>query len=158
MNETLKTVLTTIAALSLLVIAMVELSGVSKTALLNKFSDQQEHSLLQERVSKMPKTEITFEETKHDFGKIKEGAKVSHVFKFTNTGKNPLIIEKAVATCGCTVPSYPHEPIAPGKSGTIEVAFNSSNRTGHQQKNIMIYSNSQQAAMSIGFDAEVEAK
>ena len=158
MNQQIKTVLLTVGAMSLFVIALVELSGVSKTALFNKFSDSEEHELLEHKVASMPKTIIAFEDTKHKFGTIKEGEKVKHAFKFTNRGENPLVIEKAVASCGCTVPSYPKEPIAPGAGGEILVEFNSEGRVGHQQKNVMIYSNGQQEAMSIGFEAEVTPK
>lgn len=158
MNQQLKSVLLTVLTLSLFVIALVELSGVSKTALINRFSDEQEHRILESKVAKMPKTTILFEETMHNFGTIPEGTKVKHTYKFTNAGNNPLVIEKAVASCGCTVPSYPKEPIPPGGKGELTVEFNSSGRTGIQQKNVMIYSNSQQPAMSVGFKAEVAPK
>lgn len=158
MNPNLKAVSLTIAALSLFVIALVELSGVSKSALINRFSDQEEHELLQKKVSKMPRTTLLFEETLHDFGKIDEGSVVRFRYRFTNAGNNPLLIEKAVASCGCTVPSYPKEPVPPGGKGDVEVVFNSAGKPGIQQKNVMIYSNAQQPAMSIGFKAEVTAK
>ena len=158
MNQQLKTVLLTVGAMSLFVIAMVELSGISKTALVNKFSDEEEHHMLEQKMAKLPKTIISFEDTKHKFGTIAEGEKVKHAFRFTNSGNNPLVIEKAVASCGCTVPSYSKEPIAPGGSGEIIVEFNSEGRPGHQQKNVLVYSNGQQEAMSIGFEAEVTPK
>lgn len=158
MNQQLKTVLLTVGVMSLFVIAIVELSGVSKTALVNKFSDEKEEQIIKQKISQLPKTVIAFEDTKHKFGTIKEGEKVKHAFKFTNAGNNPLVIEKAVASCGCTIPSYSKEPIAPGANGEIIVEFNSDGRTGHQQKNVMIYSNGQQEAMSIGFEAEVTPK
>ncbi len=158
MNQQLKTVLLTIATISLFVIALVELSGVSKTALINKFSDKDEHKVWEDRAEAMPKTIISFEDTKHDFGTITEGEKVTHSFKFINTGMNDLVIQKAVASCGCTVPSYPKNPIPPGDSGVITVEFNSANRPGMQRKNIMVYSNAQASAISIGFEANVVEK
>ena len=104
----------------------------------------------------MPKTVLSFDETKHNFGTIKEGEKVRHAYHFRNTGEHPLLISNAVASCGCTVPSYPKEPIPPGGDGEIVVEFNSSGRDGHQQKNVLIYSNAQEDAMSIGFEADVK--
>jgi hypothetical protein len=56
------------------------------------------------------------------------------------------------------VPSYPKEPIAPGETGVVEVEFNSKGKPGHQQKNVMIYSNAQVEAMSVGFDVDVQEK
>lgn len=68
---------------------------------------------------------LTFEKTEHDFGTIKRGKTQSAIFKFTNTGKSPLLILDVKVSCGCTVPSYPKDkPIAPGKSGEIQVDFN----------------------------------
>ena len=164
MNAQLKTVLLTVLTLSVFVIALVELSGVSKTALINKYEGADDHTHEHDHegntssLSNIPKTKMEFQETKHSFGTITEGEKVTHAFKFRNTGDNPLIISNAVASCGCTVPSYPKEPIAPGGEGEIVVAFNSAGRPGHQQKNVMIHSNAEQEAMSIGFEVEVKAK
>src|SRR5882724_10119373 len=59
---------------------------------------------------------MKFEKETHDFGKIKAGDKVTYEFKFTNTGKSPLIISDARASCGCTTPVWPHTPIKPGDS------------------------------------------
>ena len=65
--------------------------------------------------------EITFEETEHDFGTIDQGTAVDHTFKFTNTGKAPLVITNATSSCGCTVPTWTREPIAPGETGEMLV-------------------------------------
>ncbi|WP_205500640.1 DUF1573 domain-containing protein [Rufibacter psychrotolerans] len=88
-----------------------------------------------------PKPVMTFKETEHDFGNIKADKKVSHTFSFTNTGKAPLVIESASATCGCTVPEWPKEPIAPGESGTIKVEFDPVGKSGQQSKQITITAN-----------------
>ncbi|HEY0091074.1 MAG TPA: DUF1573 domain-containing protein, partial [Flavobacterium sp.] len=58
---------------------------------------------------------MTFSEPEHDFGSINKGDKVTHSFEFKNTGEADLIISDAKATCGCTVPEFPKDPIAPGK-------------------------------------------
>lgn len=76
-----------------------------------------------------------------DFGQITDGEKVSHDFKFTNIGNTPLIITSATATCGCTVPDYPKEPIAPGAEGVIKVVFDSTGKPGMQNKIVTITAN-----------------
>lgn len=67
---------------------------------------------------------VKFVETKHSFGKLKQNVPATYVFKFTNTSSKPLVIESAVAGCGCTTPEYPKEPIIKGKQGTIKVTYN----------------------------------
>jgi hypothetical protein len=89
----------------------------------------------------LPRTSIRFDREVHDFGKIKDGDKPKTKFKFTNTGKEPLIISNAQGSCGCTVPSYPKDPIPPGKTAEIEVEFDSSNKQGEQQKTVTITAN-----------------
>ena len=84
---------------------------------------------------------ITFEKTEYDFGSVKEGDIVDYTFKFKNTGNFPLIINKATATCGCTVPEWPKKPVAVGASGEIRVKFNSKNRKNLQTKYVNINAN-----------------
>ena len=84
---------------------------------------------------------ISFAETTYDFGTVKQGEVVEHTFKFTNTGKSPLVIESATATCGCTVPEPPKEPIAPGQSGEIKVQFNSTGKVGMQSPVVTVRAN-----------------
>ena len=86
---------------------------------------------------------ISYQETEFDFGAIKEGETVTHVFNFTNTGKEPLIISNAKGSCGCTVPSWPREPIPPGGKGDIKVEFNSKGKTGLQTKKVTITANTE---------------
>ncbi len=82
-----------------------------------------------------------FPEENFDFGTIKEGEEVQHVFKFKNVGEAPLIISSATASCGCTVPNYPKEPIPVGGEGEIMVKFNSKGKPGIQNKTVTITSN-----------------
>lgn len=77
---------------------------------------------------------MSFEKETYDFGIINEGESVVYDFKFRNTGKGPLLISNASASCGCTVPEYPKEPILPGQEGTIHVVFNSAGKPGMQNK------------------------
>ena len=89
----------------------------------------------------VPKTTVKFAETEYDFGKVKDGEKVTHVYKFTNTGKEPLIINSAKGSCGCTVPEWPKDPVAPGATGEIKVEFNSKGKAGQQSKTVTIMAN-----------------
>lgn len=82
-----------------------------------------------------------FEKDVYDFGQITQGEKVSYDFKFKNIGKSPLIITSATATCGCTIPEYPKEPVAPGAAGIIKVVFNSAGKSGMQNKVVSITAN-----------------
>jgi len=72
-----------------------------------------------------PTTSMAFGESEFDFGEIEEGEKITHEFSFTNTGDEPLVISKAVGSCGCTVPDWPREPIASGETGVIKVQYDS---------------------------------
>lgn len=87
--------------------------------------------------------EFKFEETTHDFGTVKEGDIVNYTFKFTNDGEAPLVIKNATTSCGCTVPHWPKEPIAPGEEGKIEVSFDSKGKPNQQTKTISITANTQ---------------
>ena len=98
---------------------------------------------------------MKFDEDVYEFGKIKEGQSVAYDFKFTNTGKTPLIIKDAVATCGCTVPESPKEPIAPGASSMIKVVFNSAGKSGLQDKVVTITANTIPAQTQIHLIGEV---
>ncbi len=84
---------------------------------------------------------ISFESDFHDFGEIQEGEVVNYTFKFTNEGEGPLIISNAQGSCGCTVPQWPRQPIAPGATGDIKVSFNSSGRAGKQDKRVTLTTN-----------------
>ncbi len=85
--------------------------------------------------------EMTFENTEYDFGIVNEGDVVDYTFKFTNTGKTPLLISKATASCGCTVPVWPKDPIPAGETGEIQVKFNTKNKPNQQTKFVSINAN-----------------
>lgn len=84
--------------------------------------------------------ELTFETEVIDYGTIEYGSNGVKEFKFKNTGKSPLIISNATAGCHCTVPEWPKEPIAPGKTGVIKVKYDTT-RVGSFEKAITITSN-----------------
>ncbi|HTN18586.1 MAG TPA: DUF1573 domain-containing protein [Chitinophagaceae bacterium] len=98
---------------------------------------------------------MDFEDTAFDFGKMHEGEAASHEFKFTNNGKAPLLIANASGTCGCTVPDYPREPVVPGQSAVISVKFNSTGKTGLQNKSVNIFTNSKKGKHVLTITAEV---
>lgn len=99
--------------------------------------------------------QFEFETTQHHFGEIKQGEKVSYVFKFTNSGGTDLVITQAQGSCGCTVPEYSKQPIKPGGSGEIKVTFNSEGRSGMQSKTVTILANSVPATKVLTISAEV---
>ncbi len=111
----------------------------------------------EETKSTLPPTGMAFAETEHDFGTITDGDKVQHVFTFTNSGENPLVISNAKGSCGCTVPKWPREPIAPGATGEIAVEFNSSKKLGNQTKTVTITANTEPEQTFLKISAQVEA-
>jgi len=82
-----------------------------------------------------------FVEETHDFGNIKEGPQGQVDFVFTNTGKEPLIIQNCSASCGCTTPDWTKDPIMPGQKGKITVKYNTQGRVGSFNKTVYIASN-----------------
>jgi hypothetical protein len=84
---------------------------------------------------------MKFEKDTHDFGKLTEGEIVTYSFKFTNTGKGPLVIANASASCGCTVPRYSEKPVQPGEVGFLDVTFNSANKEGPMEKTVTVIAN-----------------
>lgn len=85
---------------------------------------------------------LTWDKSTHDFGNIVQGDVVEHTFKFTNTGTEPLIITNVQVSCGCTTPKgWPRDPVMPGGTGELTVAFNSTGKMGAQTKPVTIISN-----------------
>jgi len=97
-------------------------------------------SLLKAQDVKTSGSEISFDKLVHDFGTVFQGDKTEYDFKFTNSGKEPLIISDVRSSCGCTVPEWPRNPILPGQSATIKVKYNS-NAVGGINKQVTIMSN-----------------
>lgn len=99
---------------------------------------------------------IKFDKTSHDYGEFKQEEVQTCVFKFKNTGDQPLVIHQAFASCGCTVPSYSREPIAPGKSGEIKVEYNGKNKVpGHFKKSVSVRSNASNALVRLYIEGEM---
>ena len=99
---------------------------------------------------------MEFEKEIFDFGTIAQGEKVNFIYKFTNTGVADLIISSAKGSCGCTVPDWPKQPIAPGEVSEIKVVFNSDGKSGNQHKDVSINANTQPALNKIAFKGIVE--
>lgn len=102
-----------------------------------------------------PTTTMSFTESEFDFGIVDAGEKVKHVYKFKNTGKEPLIISNAKGSCGCTVPSWPKEPIAVGSTGEIEVVYDSKGKKGKQSKRVTITANTDPVQTFLTIKGEV---
>lgn len=101
---------------------------------------------------------MVFEETTFEFGTIDEGEVVKHVFKFKNEGTVPLLISSARSTCGCTVPKWPREPIAPGEGGEISIRFNSDGKKNKQTKPVTINANTLPAETKLYIKGHVTPK
>jgi hypothetical protein len=84
--------------------------------------------------------EIEFEKVVHDYGNIPYNGNGECEFRFTNTGTEPLLIQKPKSSCGCTIPSWPNEPILPGESEVIKVTYKT-NRVGNINKTVTVTSN-----------------
>ncbi len=84
--------------------------------------------------------EIEFEKTVHDYGDVPYNGNGECEFRFTNTGTEPLLIQKPKSSCGCTIPSWPNEPILPGESEVIKVTYKT-NRVGQINKTVTVTSN-----------------
>ncbi len=102
-----------------------------------------------------PTTSLEFAETKHDYGSIEQGEKVAHIFKFTNTGNEPLVLSNVKPSCGCTTPSWTKEPIAPGDAGEIHVEFDSKGKSGKQTKTVTVTANTDPAKTVLTISGEV---
>ena len=101
--------------------------------------------------------DIKFDKTVHDFGTIPQGGNGECEFVFTNTGKEPLVINNCMGSCGCTVPQCPKEPVLPGKKGVIKVKYDT-NRVGPFVKSVTVNSNAKSGVVTLQIKGTVEAK
>ncbi|MDQ2794600.1 MAG: DUF1573 domain-containing protein [Bacteroidota bacterium] len=99
---------------------------------------------------------IMFEEVKYDFGSVVAGGTVDHTFKFKNTGTAPLVISNIGVSCGCTTPEWTKAPVMPGKTGTIAAHFNSTGKTGMQNKVLTVESNAAAGSTTVSLVGEVK--
>lgn len=105
------------------VISAIAAGGQSEEELKKEIEAYQKEEEKRIEEEKKHSTTLQFDRLRHDFGNVKPESENTCRFKVTNTGKNPLIIENVSASCGCTTPHKPEQPIPPGKSDYIEVGF-----------------------------------
>ena len=101
---------------------------------------------------------LVFDRLEHDFGKITQGDVVETIFTFKNTGKDDLIITNATSTCGCTIPEWPKQPIAPGAEESIKVKFNSSGKSNKVTKTITLTTNTANGKESVVIKTDIMPK
>lgn len=101
--------------------------------------------------------EITFDKTVHDYGTLFVGGDGNCEFEFTNNGKEPLILSSVRSSCGCTVPSWPREPILPGKKETIKVKYDT-NRIGPINKSVTVLSNAKNTPIVLRITGNIVKK
>jgi hypothetical protein len=104
--------------------------------------------------------EIKFDKLTHDFGTFSEASPVvTCTFNFTNSGDKPLVINQAVASCGCTVPEYTKDPIQPGQKGSIKVTYNGTGKfPGHFKKSITVRTNGKVEMTRLYIEGTMEEK
>jgi len=113
-------------------------------ALLSACNTKSEEAEKDNLSNKIPVIALLSDST-YQFGNITEGDIVEHDFKFKNNGQFPLIINNVTASCGCTIPEWPREPISPGAESSIKVRFNTKGKPGPQVKTITVFANTQPA-------------
>lgn len=106
----------------------------------------------------MAQASIKFDKTSHNFGTFPESSPVTHTFKFTNTGNEPLIIRQVFTSCGCTVAEYTEKPVSPGKTGIVKVTYNGKNRYPRKfTKQITVDSNAKEGVVRLHIEGKAAA-
>ena len=146
MNENVKTFSLVVITICVFIIAVIDILKLidERNEHQEAYSSQNHQPLSAKQLkaaANAPKTTVQFDEMSFDFGDLTEGDIVHHSFVFTNTGSNPLIITDAKGSCGCTVSTYPKEPVAPGAKANIEVQFNSAGKKGLESKTVTVSAN-----------------
>jgi len=130
---------------ALLSLSIILLSGAITFAQDNKHAATTENkttaTTTTDTKSSLKPENMVFKADSHDFGTIQEGPAAEFEFQFTNTGNEPLVIQKAQASCGCTTPHYSKDPVLPGKDGVVMASYNTNGRPGPFTKTITITSN-----------------
>ncbi len=144
-----------VPALALLAI-LISCNNVRKTDQQAKITGTATDQTVQQTTA--PATTVQMLDSVYDFGSVTEGSMVEFNYRFKNTGNNPLIITNAVASCGCTVPEKPEQPVLPGEVGFLKVKFNSENRVGTAHKTVTVTANVEPVFPEILLKGEVIAK
>lgn len=128
--------------LGMSMVALFALVSCDKDKPSNLYTDAEKEAQAGAVVDPATAPKLEFEHSSYDFGDIPAGSKVEHYFKFTNTGKSPLIISEGKGSCGCTVPEFPkNKPIAPGATDSIKVSFDAGTFQGKQSKTVTLTTN-----------------
>lgn len=101
---------------------------------------------------------LKFKSESHDFGLVEEGVQAAYTFEAINTGSQPVVISNVQASCGCTTPEWPHEPIMPGATAKIKASYNSQGRPGAFNKSITVTSNTSEPTKVLYIKGIVEKK
>ena len=101
---------------------------------------------------------LKFETEKHDFGTLAEGPVARYSYSVTNTGTAPVVISRAMASCGCTTPEWSTDPILPGATSEIKVGYNTSGRPGNFKKTITVTSNAENSTVILTINGSVTPK
>lgn len=117
-------------------------------------------AVVQNKETELPKDPTTVEiiDSVYDFGSVGEGAVVEYNYRFKNIGDKPLVVSAVNASCGCTVPEKPEEPIKPGEIGFIKVKFNSEGRPGEVRKSVTVSSNANPGFPTLQLKGHVDGK
>lgn len=111
---------------------------------------------LKDSLPARPTATIVYDSAFYDFGTVKQGVIVQRTFQFTNTGADSLVISDVKVTCGCTVPEWPKEPIAPGGKGAIKVEFNTADKGGRQLRILRVVANTEPAETMLQLGGEIK--
>ena len=144
---------------NIVVSSRIEADPVSESELQKELEDVDKEE--QQRIKELEasKTMMSFDRTKHDFGKVIEDSENRTTFIVKNTGKKPLIIESVSASCGCTTPTKPEKPIQPGKSDKIEVVFHPKvGQLNEQTKTVTVTANTEPSMSVLTITAFVYPK
>ncbi len=113
---------------------------------------------LKQQIEIKDPTSVQMIDSNYNFGKVEEGGVVEYNYRFKNTGSKPLIVTNVSASCGCTIPVKPEQPIKPGETGFIKVKFNSEHRVGNAHKTVTVSSNAEPAFPELLLTGEVIEK
>ena len=103
-----------------------------------------------------PTATIVYDSAFYDFGTVKQGVMVKRTFRFTNVGKDSLVIAEVKTTCGCTVPEWPKLPVPPGGKGEIKVEFNTADKAGRQLRILRVIANTEPAETILQMGGEIK--
>ncbi len=144
--------------IAFILFAFISLMACNNDNPVSKIKDENVQKAKQKMADLNKFPEMKFETREIDFGTHNEGDILDTVFKFTNTGENPLIITNVKTSCGCTTPYWPKKPIQPGESDVIKVKFNTNHKPGKQTKTITIHANTKNLTEVVRIKAYVNPK